>query len=193
MSLIYLQGYPENILEQVQVLIDNQRLAAFCSSAIPIRTTSSATARFMTTQALKNRYMRSAPPVSKVIWDNKIKVMKHALGLHTAISRVQGGNLKAKAEIRISTFFRLAPEPFLRMIVVHELAHLKERSQQSVLSAVLPHGTGLPPAGVRRAPVDDRTGAARQRGLKKLLRFLDQTGFGQCAKEATLLRIIQHR
>jgi hypothetical protein len=30
------------------------------------------------TLALKNRYMRNAPPISKVIWDNKIKVMKHA-------------------------------------------------------------------------------------------------------------------
>nr|MBA2816395.1 Cl- channel voltage-gated family protein [Candidatus Pantoea persica] len=53
--------------------------------------------------------------------------MKHALGLHTAVLRVQGGNLKDKVEIRVSTFFRLEPEPFLRMIVVHKLAHLKEK------------------------------------------------------------------
>lgn len=83
--------------------------------------------------------MRSAPPVSKVIWDNKIKVMKHALGLHTAISRVQGGNLKAKAEIRISTFFRLAPEAFLRMIVVHELAHLKEKEHDKAFYQLCCH------------------------------------------------------
>ena len=57
-----------------------------------------------------------------------------ALGLHTAISRIQGGKLKAKAEIRISTFFRLAPEPFLRMIVVHELAHLKEKDHDKAFA-----------------------------------------------------------
>ncbi len=51
------------------------------------------------TQALKNRFMRNAPLISKVIWDNKIKVMKHALGLHTVVSRVQGGNLKANLEL----------------------------------------------------------------------------------------------
>ena len=51
----------------------------------------------------------------------------HALGLNTAISRVQGSKLKAKREIRISDTFKALPEDFLRMIVVHELAHLKER------------------------------------------------------------------
>jgi predicted metal-dependent hydrolase len=62
------------------------------------------------------------------MYDNKIHVLNNALGLHTAISRVQGGKLKAKAEIRVATVFRDAPEDFLRMIVVHELAHLKEKS-----------------------------------------------------------------
>jgi predicted metal-dependent hydrolase len=40
---------------------------------------------------------------------------------------VQGGKLKAKKEIKISSFFKAAPAEFLNMIVVHELAHLKER------------------------------------------------------------------
>ena len=40
---------------------------------------------------------------------------------------MQGGKLKRKNEIRISTAFKQAPEPLLRMIVVHELAHLKEK------------------------------------------------------------------
>lgn len=140
MSLIYLQGYPENILEQVQMLIDQQRLGAFLQQRYPeTHDVVSDRALYDYTQAIKNRYMRSAPPVSKILWDNKIKVMKHALGLHTAISRVQGGNLKAKAEIRISTFFRLAPEPFLRMIVVHELAHLKEKEHSKAFYQLCCH------------------------------------------------------
>ena len=60
-------------------------------------------------------------------YDSKIQVLKHALGLHTAISRVQGSKLKAKAEIRVATVFKNAPEAFLRMIVVHELSHLREK------------------------------------------------------------------
>ncbi|MDF7660127.1 M48 family metallopeptidase [Erwiniaceae bacterium L1_54_6] len=140
MSLIYLQGYPEHILSQVQKLIEQQRLGAFLQQRYPdMHDLVSDKALYDYTQGLKNRYMRSAPPVSKVIWDNKIKVMKHALGLHTAISRVQGGNLKSKAEIRISTFFRLAPEAFLRMIVVHELAHLKEKDHSKAFYQLCCH------------------------------------------------------
>jgi predicted metal-dependent hydrolase len=40
---------------------------------------------------------------------------------------VQGAKLKAKREIRIATLFREVPPEFLRMIVVHELAHFKEK------------------------------------------------------------------
>jgi len=61
------------------------------------------------------------------VYDNHIHVINNALGLHTYISRVQGNKLKRKNEIRISTAFKQAPEPLLRMIVVHELAHLKEK------------------------------------------------------------------
>ncbi len=37
------------------------------------------------------------------------------------------GEIKSKAEIRVATVFKNAPEAFLKMIVVHELAHLKEK------------------------------------------------------------------
>ena len=59
-------------------------------------------------------------------YDSKIQVLNHALGLHNAISRVQGSKLKPKGEIRVATVFKNAPEAFLRMIVVDELAHLRE-------------------------------------------------------------------
>ncbi len=78
-------------------------------------------------QDLKIEYLRNAEPVSKVAYDSKIHVVQHALGLHTQISRVQGSKLKAKHEIRIASVFRDAPLEFLRMIAVHELAHLKEK------------------------------------------------------------------
>jgi len=62
-----------------------------------------------------------------VLFDSKLHVIRNALGTHTSISRVQGAKLKSKREIRVATIFREMPPEFLRMIVVHELAHLKER------------------------------------------------------------------
>ena len=76
---------------------------------------------------LKARYLKQSPPLSKIVYDNHLHVVNQALGLHTFVSRVQGDKLKRKSEIRISTLFSKAPEPLLRMIVVHELAHLKEK------------------------------------------------------------------
>ena len=78
------------------------------------------------TNEFKNQYLKKFT-LSKVIYDGKINVIKNALGTHTFISRVQGGKLKAKNEIRIATVFKNMPEEFLRMIVVHELAHFKEK------------------------------------------------------------------
>lgn len=78
-------------------------------------------------QDLKNEFLRNAEPINKVAFDSKIHVIQHALGLHTSISRVQGGKLKAKHEIRVATMFKEVPLEFLRMIAVHELAHVKEK------------------------------------------------------------------
>ncbi|MFU9137089.1 M48 family metallopeptidase [Erwinia tasmaniensis] len=128
MSLIYLQGYPESLLAQVRQLIAEQRLGEVLRKRYPEgHAITSDRALYDYALTLKTQALRNAPPLNKVIYDSKIKVMKHALGLHTAISRVQGGKLKAKAEIRVATIFKQAPEAFLRMIVVHELAHIKEK------------------------------------------------------------------
>lgn len=127
-SLKYLTGYPESLQAQVRELIAHNRLgewlAAKYAQGHEVRNDR---ALFEYTQALKSQYMRSAEPLVKVVFDNKLKVLTHALGTHTTVSRVQGNRLKAKREIRVDSLFREAPEPFLRMIVVHELAHLKER------------------------------------------------------------------
>ncbi len=66
-------------------------------------------------------------------------MITHALGTHTAVSRVQGGKLKAKREIRVASLFREAPPEFLRMIVVHELAHLKEKDHDKAFYQLCTH------------------------------------------------------
>ena len=101
------------------------------------------------TMELKNRYLKSSAPLSKVVFDGKINVIKDALGLHTYVSRVQGSKLKAKNEIRIAALFKEAPPPFLKMIVVHETGpYQREGSQQELLPALPAHGARLSSTGV---------------------------------------------
>ncbi|MFZ1614136.1 MAG: YgjP-like metallopeptidase domain-containing protein, partial [Holophaga sp.] len=58
---------------------------------------------------------------------------------HTVVSRVQGNRLKATREIRIATVFRDAPAEFLKMILVHELAHSKEREHNKAFYQLCIH------------------------------------------------------
>lgn len=132
-SLNYLISYPESIRQQIATLIKQKKLGDWLLSLYPTPheyTTDKMLYHF--TNQLKNGYMKNAQQVSKICYDNKIHVIKHALGMHTAISRVQGEKLKAKAEIRIANVFKLSAKPLLRMIVVHELAHLKEKNHNKI-------------------------------------------------------------
>ena len=139
-KLIYLQGYPESLLAQVTTLIEQGRLGEVLQKRYPQgHDVNSDKALYQYTQDLKNRFLRGAAPINKVMYDSKIHVLNNALGLHTASSRVQGGKLKANAESRVATVFRDAPEAFLRMIVVHELAHLKEKDHNKAFYQLCCH------------------------------------------------------
>lgn len=127
LSLKYLAGYPEHIQTQVRALIEQDRLGGILRDRYgETHAVRNDRQLYEYTLAMKDRYLRKSAPLNKVVYDSKLQVMKHALGTHTAVSRVQGSRLKASREIRIASLFRDAPAEFLRMIVVHELAHLKE-------------------------------------------------------------------
>ncbi len=126
--LKYLKAYPPQLQAQVQQLIASQRLGSYQNERYPARhQVQSDKALYAYTQALKQEHLRNAAAIDKVLFDNRLDLTHQALGLHTAISRVQGGKLKAKKEIRVAALFKQAAPEFLRMIVVHELAHLKEQ------------------------------------------------------------------
>ena len=126
--LSYLGGYPEHLRRQVAEAITAGRLGEGLRQRYPqAHEIRSDGALYEYVQRLKMDCLRNAEPLSKVAYDARLQTLRNALGTHTAISRVQGGKLKAKREIRVAGVFREAPEAFLRMIVVHELAHLKER------------------------------------------------------------------
>ena len=136
----YLAGYPAELLAGVPALIAQGRLASTVLQRYPephaVRTDG---ALFDYVSGLKARHLRQSEPLAKAVFDQKLHIVRNALGTHTAVSRVQGNKLKAKREIRISSLFKNAPAAFLRMIVVHELAHLKEREHDRAFYALCRH------------------------------------------------------
>lgn len=127
-KLKYLNHYNEHTKEQVRTLIKENRLKKYLlkkyTSSHGLKNDK---ALFSYVNELKSGYLKKSAPLSKVMYDGKINVIHNALGTHHFISRVQGSKLKAKNEIRISSIFKNVPEEFLKMIVVHELAHFKEK------------------------------------------------------------------
>lgn len=138
--LKYLQHYPLYLQSQVRERLVNNTLGQYITERYPTQhAMTSDKALFTFANEIKQQYLRNAPPLSKVQFDNRLTIDYHALGLNTAISRVQGGKLKAKKELRISSFFKASPEAFLQMIVVHELAHLKEHDHNKAFYQLCCH------------------------------------------------------
>lgn len=127
-GLKYLAGYSESVTTKVVQLIADKKLGdvllAKYPSAHDIRTDR---ALYDYTIQIKNEFLRKSNPISKVMYDCTISVVNNALGTHSFVSRIQGAKLKSKHEIRVASVFKLAPIELLKMIVVHELAHLKEK------------------------------------------------------------------
>lgn len=136
----YLAGYPENLKTQVQQLLVQGRLGEMLLTkyrhAHGVRTDK---ALYDYVMALKNDFLRNAEPLSKVAFDSKLQVITHALGTHTTVSRVQGSKLKSKREIRVATLFKEVPAEFLKMIAVHELAHIKEKAHDKAFYQLCNH------------------------------------------------------
>ena len=139
-ALKYLQGYPATTLAQVAQMLQHDKVADWLLQKYPqAHTVRTDRALFDYVQALKTDYLRGAEPLNKVLFDSKLHVVKNALGTHTSVSRVQGNKLKAKREIRIATLFKTVPDEFLKMITVHELAHLKEKAHDKAFYQLCKH------------------------------------------------------
>jgi len=96
--LKYLAGYPEHLQAQVRDLIGQGRLGEILARRYatpnPVRNDAQL---YDYVQELKERHMRKAVPLGKVLYDSKLQVMKHALGTHTAISRVMAASSRPVA------------------------------------------------------------------------------------------------
>jgi len=139
-NLKYISGYPQSLQQQIQAMIEQDSLAGFLLKKYP-KPHSIGNDKDLRNyvMALKNRYMKKSPPLSKIIYDGKIHVINNALGLHSYVPRIQGGKVKVKNELRVAAVFKQAPEEFLNMIVVHELAHLKEKQHDKAFYQLCQH------------------------------------------------------
>ena len=138
--LKYLQVYPASLQDQVRQLIAQNKLGAYLEQRYPGRhDVQSDKALYAYALSLKQEYLRNAPGIDKVLFDNRLDLTHRALGLHTTVSRVQGGKLKAKKEIRVASLFKEAAPEFLKMIVVHELAHFKETEHNKAFYKLCEH------------------------------------------------------
>jgi hypothetical protein len=139
-ALPFLGGYPAHLLEPVRRALAEGTLGAHLARRYPqahgIR---SDVALYEHANSFKQRHLRHAGVLSKVVFDNRLQIDHRALGTLTSVSRVQGGNLKAKREIRVAAFFKQAPAAMLDMILVHEVAHLKERAHDKAFYALCQH------------------------------------------------------
>ncbi|MDX3772519.1 DUF45 domain-containing protein [Chromatiaceae bacterium AAb-1] len=140
-ELIYLRHYPDNLQQQVRQLLAEDKLGSTLQRRYPKQshTIQTDSALYELTLELKRQWMRSSEPVSKVIFDPKIHIINNALGTHTQVSRVQGGKLKSKNEIRIAALLKQLPLPLLQMVVVHELAHLREKEHNKAFYKLCQH------------------------------------------------------
>ena len=136
----YLAGYPIELAEQVQQLIKQGLLTNILLKKYPhAHAVRSDKALYDYVLEVKVLYLRNAGQLNKVAFDGKLHVIQHALGTHTSISRVQGTKLRTKREIRVAELFKETPLEFLRMIVVHELAHIKEREHNKAFYQLCRH------------------------------------------------------
>jgi predicted metal-dependent hydrolase len=128
LPLPYLSDYPPELVAQVRELISTRRLGRWLADRYPERAViTNDGALYQYVMALKNQHLKTAAPLRRICFDDKLSTLHRSLGQHAYVTRVQGRNLKSYNELRIASVFKETAPQFLKMVVVHELAHLRER------------------------------------------------------------------
>jgi len=139
-ALRYIAHYPHTTQARVREMIEGDQLGDFFLKRYPMphEMNSNKLLRAYTNQ-IKSTYLRSSERLSKVCFDDKLHLIHHALGTQSFITLAHGGRLKARRELRVSSLFKRCPEPLLKMIVVHELAHLREKEHNEAFYRLCVH------------------------------------------------------
>ena len=116
----YIQDYPQNIKDHFDDLIKNGDVRSYLLKKYPVgHQINTDKQLYEYVNKLKQDFMKKSPPIGKVKYVKQKDLIFSALGNHTFIS--------GKHEIRIAESLKSAPEEMLQMLVVHELAHFKEK------------------------------------------------------------------
>ena len=85
-KLKYLAAYAPELQAQVRSMLAQDKLGAYLQQRYPARHSGqSDKALYQFPSDLKQQYLRNAPQIDKVLYDSKLDVLRHALGLHTAV------------------------------------------------------------------------------------------------------------
>lgn len=136
-QLTYIEHYPEHLKSQIKTLVEEEKLGRYLLLKYPqTHAITSDKALYAYVMELRAEFLRKSEPITKVLYDGKISDINDALGLHRVTIKNHGGRLRSKSEIRVATLFKNAPEPFLKMICVHELSHLKVKEHNKAFYAL---------------------------------------------------------
>lgn len=139
-SLKYFQNYPQTIKDQIEFLIQSGGLKDYLLRKYPkAHQINSDKLLYEYANSLRQKYLSKVPVLNKVIYEKQKDLVANALGTHTFASRNHGGKLKSKHEIRIAMSLKVAPEEMLEMLVVHELAHFKEKDHNKAFYQLCTH------------------------------------------------------
>ena len=128
-SLTYISGYPVELRKQVESLLVQGKLELYLAQKYPDKHAVNNDKKLREyVLRIKNQYLKKSAPVKQIKFSQKLNVIENALGINLKKIKVQGAKLRPVNEILISSLFKTFPEKFLKMIVVHELAHLKIRA-----------------------------------------------------------------
>jgi hypothetical protein len=86
--------------------------------------------------------MKKAPPAHKVVFDESEESLYNPLGLKDNDLILADNGHKIKNVMRISSVYKNAPADLFYMVVVHELAHLKEREHNRDFDRLCHHMDG---------------------------------------------------
>ncbi len=136
----YLGGFPAEFRKRAFELKDDGQLIPRLQAQYSLgHQVTNNGALYEFTMGLKRQFLKSSSPISKIRFSDKLNTLHRTLGLHTYVSRVQGAKLKAKHEIRVCSVFKTLPMEFLRMVVVHELAHVRHKAHDKAFYRLCEH------------------------------------------------------
>lgn len=138
--LRFIAHYDASLQQQIAQLVAENRLQAHLAKRYPeFHHINNNGQLYEYAKQIKQQFMKNVKMPDVVCFDAQISRTERALGIQRRSIRQQGSQLKSKTDIRIASVFQRAPEAFLNMIVVHELAHLKQSEHDKAFYQLCQH------------------------------------------------------